>query len=81
MKKKRKFSFDLLECLDDGIQLLVTLFPLTLLFVFSCFFGFVFLSNINLVDEKDCYSFYKENGLVLNACSKYEDKFFENSKD
>lgn len=28
----------------------------------------------SFVEEKDCVSFYKENGYILDSCNTYEDK-------
>lgn len=35
---------------------------------------FIFCNFLFSVDEKDCFNFYKENGYILDTCSKYESK-------
>ena len=50
---------------------------ISFLFCFFCgFLAFMFIIEIFNV-EKDCVSFYKENGYILKACDMFEDKLLK----
>lgn len=62
--------------IDNIIEIAIFIF-----FVLCGLGFFMFISNLKSLDsEKECVSFYQENGYVLDICKRYEDKLVEIDK-
>lgn len=55
---------------DDDIKFFLMGFVLGFLLCLS-----FFLPSLSEMSEKECFSYYKENGYILETCRDYEYKF------
>lgn len=56
----------------DNFYEICTFLIILFLGITLCIFGYNFSKN---EEEKECFSYYKENGYILESCKDFEDKF------